>query len=217
MGHRLQLDVLADSAIAVLLSDARSQFFPFIFQDWAKSFPELLDGLLPAVRQLSDGVSTQVAYGPLLGAPPVVAVMPGAASPFGGPSGRSSAMALPGPGLSAVHTPSSGSGLSLVGLAASGPGHTALSLALRLMAPLPCATCVTLPTVSQAGAAAVAPMPTVVAAASSQVALLPPSSQPVASQSTQVVMPPLMDRPLGWSMVRLLCFAFDAFWLIPFS
>src|SRR5260370_3652273 len=107
-----------------------SQFFPFIFRDWAKSFPELLDGLLPAVQQLSDGVSTQAAYGPFLGAPPVVAVMPGATSPFGGPSGRSSAMASPGPGLSAIHTPSSSSGLSLAGLAASGPGHTAPSPAL---------------------------------------------------------------------------------------
>ncbi len=211
MGCWLQLDVLADSAIAVLLSNMHSQFFPFIFRDWAKSFPELLDGLLPAVQQLSDGVSTQVAYGPLLGAPLVVAIMPGAASLFGGPSGHSSAVALPGPGLSAIHMPSSGSGLSLAGLAASGPGHTALSPALCPMAPLPCATCVTLPAVSQASAAVVAPTPAVV------VALPPPSSQPVASQSTQVVMPPLMDQPLGWSTVRLLCFAFDAFWLIPFS
>ncbi len=217
MGHRLQLDVLADSAIAVLLSDMHSQFFPFIFWDWAESFPELLDGLLPAVWQLSDGVSVQAAYGPLLGAPPVVAVTPGAASPFGGPSGRSSAAASPGPGLSTIHMPSSSLGLSLAGLAALGPGHTAPSLALRPMALLPHATCVTLPTVFQASAAVVAPMPTVVVATSSQVALLPLSSQPVASQSTWVVTPPLMDRPPGWSTVRLLCFAFDTFWLIPFS
>jgi hypothetical protein len=214
LARPLQLDILADSEVSTLLSDARSQFLPFIFRDWAESFPEFLGSLLPAVQQLPDGASAQVAYASLLAGPPVVAVTSAGVSPPGGLSGPSSSAASPGPGSPAAPTPSSGSGLSLPGLVASGPGRNAPSPALRPTASLPRAARAARasPVAPRAAVAATVPAPGAAVVAPPRAAVPPPSSQPVASQSTRVVTPPLMARPPGWTTVGHL-FGFGVFGL----